>query len=87
MAGILYLPESPRLLLSRGNIEGARDAIRRLNNCPIDDPLVQEEIDDLSYGIKVENEGGKAGWLECFSTRNALWKRTISESSSRLVSS
>jgi SP family sugar:H+ symporter-like MFS transporter len=80
MGGILYLPESPRLLLARGNIEAARDAIRRLNNCPIDDPLVQEEIDDLAYGIKVENEGGKAGWLECFSTRNVLWKRTISAS-------
>jgi len=31
----------------------------------------------LEVGIKEENEGGKATWLECFSTRNMLWKRTI----------
>lgn len=39
--------------------------------------MVQETIEELEFGIKAENEGGKATWLECFSTRNALWKRTI----------
>jgi len=31
----------------------------------------------LAVGIREENEGGKATWAECFSTRNVLWKRTI----------
>ena len=49
----------------------------QLNSVPEDDPLVDELIDELEYGIKQENEGGKATWLECFSQRNLLWKRTI----------
>jgi len=38
---------------------------------------VQETLDELEFGIKAENEGGKATWLECFSSRNMLWKRTM----------
>ena len=34
-------------------------------------------IEELEFAIRAENEGGKATWMECFSTRNALWKRTI----------
>lgn len=34
-------------------------------------------IEELDFGIRAENEGGKATWLECFSTRNVLWKRTL----------
>ena len=47
-----------------------------LNGVPGDDPLIQDIIEELQFGIKEENEGGKATWLECFSTRNQLWKRT-----------
>lgn len=52
-----------------------------MNNCSVDDVIVQEEVDDLNYGIAAENEGGKATWAECFSKRNVLWKRTMSEKS------
>ncbi|KAL7417901.1 general substrate transporter [Mrakia frigida] len=76
-SGILFLPESPRLLIGRGDEEGARKAIAMLNGVETDDPTVTEEIDDLNYGLSLENEGGKATWLECFSTRNVLWKRTL----------
>ena len=55
----------------------ARAVVAELNSVPIDDPVVQETIDELLFGIKAENEGGKASWLECFSTRNMLWKRTM----------
>lgn len=48
-----------------------------LNSVPETDLLVLEVIEELEFGIKAENEGGKATWAECFSTRNALWKRTI----------
>ena len=48
-----------------------------LNGLPEDDPIVVELIEELEFGIRAENEGGKATWLECFSERNLLWKRTI----------
>ena len=38
---------------------------------------MNEIVDELGFAIKAENEGGKATWMECFSTRNNLWKRTI----------
>ena len=48
-----------------------------LNGVPEDDPVVVDIIEELEVGIKAENEGGKATWMECFSTRNVLWKRTM----------
>ncbi|THU85105.1 sugar transporter [Dendrothele bispora CBS 962.96] len=76
LSGLFFLPESPRHLLGNGRREEARKVIAELNSVPLEDPLVDETVDELLYAIKVENEGGKAGWLECFSTRNMLWKRT-----------
>ena len=48
-----------------------------MNDASEDDPMVLDYLEELEFGIRAENEGGKATWLECFSTRNALWKRTI----------
>lgn len=82
LKGLYWYPKSTansisrRHLLGIGKEEEARRVIAELNSVPVDDPLVTESIDELEFGIKAENEGGKAGWLECFSTRNALWKRT-----------
>ncbi|EPQ60032.1 general substrate transporter [Gloeophyllum trabeum ATCC 11539] len=77
LSGMFFLPESPRHLLGTGRRDKARKVIAQMNSVDIDDPLVMEIVEELEYGIKAENEGGKAGWLECFSTRNKLWFRTL----------
>ncbi|TFK56381.1 sugar transporter [Heliocybe sulcata] len=77
LSGMFFLPESPRHLLGTGCREQAVQVVAQMNSVDVDDPLVTEIIEELEYGIKAENEGGKAGWLECFSTRNKLWFRTI----------
>ena len=77
LSGIFFLPESPRHLLGTGRSSQARAVIAELNSVPEDDPLVVEELETLEVAIRAENEGGKATWFECFSTRNQLWKRTV----------
>jgi MFS transporter, SP family, sugar:H+ symporter len=63
-------------LLGTGREQEARAVIADLNSVPVDDDLVEEMVEELLIGLRAENEGGKATWAECFSTRNALWKRT-----------
>ncbi|KIY64491.1 general substrate transporter [Cylindrobasidium torrendii FP15055 ss-10] len=77
LSGIFFLPESPRHLLGTSRIDEARKVVAELNSVPVDDPLVEEMVEDLMFGIRAENDGGKATWAECFSTRNQLWKRTV----------
>ncbi|KAI0801467.1 general substrate transporter [Fomes fomentarius] len=77
LSGIFFLPESPRHLLGTGRVAEAQRVVAELNSLPEDDPVVQETIEELQFGIKAENEGGKATWAECFSKRNMLYKRTI----------
>ncbi|KAF9486548.1 sugar transporter [Pholiota conissans] len=77
LSGIFFLPESPRHLLGTGRREEARTVIAALNGVPEEDGLVDELVGELEYAINAENEGGKATWAECFSTRNHLWKRTL----------
>jgi SP family sugar:H+ symporter-like MFS transporter len=77
LSGIFFLPESPRHLIGTGRRKEARAVIAALNGVPEDDGLVDELVGELDFAIQAENEGGKATWLECFSTRNYLWKRTI----------
>ncbi|KAF8167584.1 general substrate transporter [Crassisporium funariophilum] len=76
LSGIFFLPESPRHLLGTGRRAEARKVIAQLNSVPEDDGLVDELVGELDYAIHAENDGGKATWAECFSTRNNLWKRT-----------
>lgn len=66
-----------RHLLGLGKEAEARQVIAEFNGVSLDDPLVAETVEELELGIRAENEGGKATWAECFSTRNALWKRTL----------
>lgn len=77
LSGIFFLPESPRHLLGRGRIDEARRVIAELASAPEDDPVVTETLEELHFGIRAENDGGKATWAECFSMRNMLWKRTL----------
>ncbi|VDC04258.1 unnamed protein product [Peniophora sp. CBMAI 1063] len=77
MSGIFFLPESPRRLIYIGREDEARAVIAELNSVELTHEIVESELADLKLGIAAENEGGKATWMECFSTRNVLWKRTL----------
>jgi SP family sugar:H+ symporter-like MFS transporter len=51
--------------------------ITTFNGVPEDDGLLDELLNELDSVIQAENEGGKATWLDFFSTRNYLWKRKM----------
>lgn len=69
-------PPVRRHLLGTGQREEAERVVALLNGVPTDHVLVSEIIEELDYGIRAENEGGKATWMECFSSRSDMWKRT-----------
>ena len=71
----MFLPS--RHLLGTGRRPEARSVIAALNSVPEDDALVDELVGELDFAIHAENDGGKATWAECFSSRNNLWKRTV----------
>ncbi|WVQ96594.1 hypothetical protein IAU59_003699 [Kwoniella sp. CBS 9459] len=78
IGGSLLLPESPRLLLGKGKEEAAIVAIAKLNDCEVGDKITQDVMRELEDAIKQENDGGKAGWLECISfNQSMMWKRTL----------
>ena len=61
------LPESPRHLIFQDKIPEARAAIASMNDTTHDSALVDEIMAEFTEGLRAENEGGKAGWMECFS--------------------
>ena len=65
-----------RHLLGTNRGEEARRVIAELGSVPIDSDVVEAHIAELAEAIKAENEGGKATWAACFSTRNAMRRRT-----------
>ncbi|KAL8277843.1 hypothetical protein RQP46_009662 [Phenoliferia psychrophenolica] len=67
VVGITFLPESPRHLIFKEKISEARAAIAELNSTSTDSALVDEIMQELTEGVRAENEGGKATWMECFS--------------------
>lgn len=60
-----FLPESPRYLCAKGNIESARISLAALRAGFPDDPAVTDELKEIQYAIEVEAE--EAGsWADVF---------------------
>ena len=81
------LPESPRYLIRKGQDGKASRALARLLTCPVNDPLVNAELDDIRANLKLERElelqamGGKESWgsgyAACFKKDNHIRFRTL----------
>lgn len=64
--GMLLLPESPRYLVKRHNDTGAARSLSRLLSVPTDDPGVQAELEDIKANLRMEEEVGQTGYVDCF---------------------
>lgn len=69
--GLLFLPESPRYFVKRGNIEKATDMLSRLRGHPRDSQFVQQELSEIianhEYELQVIPQGNYfTSWMNCF---------------------
>uniref|UniRef100_A0A060TDA9 ARAD1B23166p n=1 Tax=Blastobotrys adeninivorans TaxID=409370 RepID=A0A060TDA9_BLAAD len=66
LIGTIFMPESPRFLLTRDRYEEALQAMCFINQREREDPLIKETMDEITAAIEHEREVGSAGWNEVF---------------------
>jgi sugar porter (SP) family MFS transporter len=75
--GLLFLPESPRYFIRKGNQEAARDALARVRGQAPDSDFINLELNEIQanhlYELQATPQGGYfASWAACFS--GSLWE-------------
>lgn len=69
--GMLLLPESPRFLIKKGDIEGAERAMGRLRGQDPKDPAIQAELAEIRANLEYELSLGRGTYADCFKGKNA----------------
>jgi sugar porter (SP) family MFS transporter len=69
--GLLFLPDSPRYFVKRGNIEAARNALTRLRGQPAESEYIQAEVAEIIANEEYErqlipNTNWFGSWANCF---------------------
>jgi MFS transporter, SP family, sugar:H+ symporter len=77
MGGITFVPESARYLVQKDRIEEARKTLSILNKVPMDDPLLEKELDLIVSAVQAERIAGKASFKELFSTKTKVFQRLV----------
>ncbi len=75
IVGLLFLPETPRYLIRKGDHEKAARALGRLRRLPADDPSIVSELAEIHANHKHELSMGQASYLDCF--REPMIKRQL----------
>ncbi|KAG6901422.1 hypothetical protein C0995_012209 [Termitomyces sp. Mi166 len=80
MSGIIFMPESPRWLASRGWIDEARHSLARAHGIPRDqedsDPFLTPAIEEIRTSVEHERRI-RAGWIDCFRPKHKTLYRTL----------
>ncbi|KAI8978166.1 AmMst-1 [Trametes punicea] len=76
--GMLWLPETPRWLIKKNRPDDAASSLSRLRSLPVDNPVVQSELEEIASALDAEREIGQNSYLDCFrSTHNKIALRTF----------
>ncbi|CEN62312.1 hypothetical protein ASPCAL08949 [Aspergillus calidoustus] len=73
--GLLFLPETPRFLIRKGDEAQAHRSLMFLRRLSADDPAIISEIQELKSIWEYEKSLGSASYIECF--KGTAGKRTI----------
>jgi MFS family permease len=71
--GMLFLPETPRYLIKKDNMEKAAKSLSKLRRLPVDDPAIQAELAEVRANHEFEMSLGNGSYIDCF--RPPLLKR------------
>jgi MFS family permease len=71
--GMLLLPETPRYLIKKDNLEQAAKSLGRIRRLPADDPAIQAELAEIKANNDFEVSLGQGSYLDCF--RGPILKR------------
>jgi SP family sugar:H+ symporter-like MFS transporter len=74
-SGMLFLPETPRYLIKKGQTEQAIRSMSILRGLDKDHPEVMAEIQEIHESLEFEHISGAKSYLDCF--RGNLRKRQL----------
>ncbi|CAI5760363.1 unnamed protein product [Candida verbasci] len=75
--GMIFLPETPRFWVSKGNETKARESLKTIRNIPIDHPDLIDEYDDIKANFDFESQFGSTSWFQVFRNVNKQRQRLI----------
>lgn len=75
--GLLFLPDSPRYFVKKGNLDAATSALSRLRGQPRDSEYIQVELAEIVANEEYERQlipstTWFGSWANCF--KGSLWK-------------
>ncbi|KAG5800522.1 hypothetical protein H9Q69_000409 [Fusarium xylarioides] len=64
--GLLFLPETPRFLVKKSQLDKAAKSLSRLRRLPADSPEVAHELNEVVANHEFEMSLGQSSYLQCF---------------------
>jgi MFS family permease len=72
---MLILPETPRYLVKKDNVQAAARSLSKLRRLPEDHAAIREELAEIQANHNFEMSLGRSGYMECF--QGNLLKRLV----------
>ncbi|SCU88535.1 LAME_0E00254g1_1 [Lachancea meyersii CBS 8951] len=77
VAGMVFVPESPRFLIEKGRLEEAKRSLAKSNKLTTEDAGIIAEVDLINASVEAEKLAGNASWGELFSPKGKILQRVI----------